>query len=131
MEVATYELRRPRSEPEIIPPYRAPSDRAGFNRAGGPAFRHDLFSRDPFRGSRGHPHGAPRAAGETADFEPVEVWGPAPLAMHLVLLVLGVALAAMVAFVLGVVLIALPVIGMIVAVTALAAFIRGNRRPAR
>ncbi|HEX3498306.1 MAG TPA: hypothetical protein VHT04_03185 [Stellaceae bacterium] len=102
----TDEPEQPRSEPEIIPPGRAPR----YGRAD---------------------NAGPRVAFDTRAFERVYVFRPRPLNVLLVVLTLGAVTAALVVFLLGAVLVALPVVGTIVAIALITAFFRGNRRPVR
>jgi len=102
---------QPRSEPEIIPP-----DRAG--------------SRAFHRRSAAH-RAAPREAFEAHRYERVYVAPPRPFSIILAVLALVAVAAALVVFLLGTFLIALPLIGSIVLVAFITAFIRGNRREMR
>jgi hypothetical protein len=102
------EPQRPRSEPEILPPERGESR----------AFRRRRHAREA----------AARAAFETQAYEYVHVSRPGPFAIFLAVLGLGAVAAALVVFVLGTVLVALPLIGTIVAVALLAGLLRGSRR---
>ena len=102
---STDEPEQPRSEPEIIPPGR------------------------PLRGWRRERRAEElRAAFEARRLERVYVGRPRPFAILLALLGLAAVAAALVVFVLGTVLIALPLIGTIVAVALLAGLLRGSRR---
>jgi hypothetical protein len=108
---------QPRSEPEIIPP--------GYDVRG-----QDV--RDP--GGRGRGAGRHGPLGDTgpgASFERVYVFRPRPLNALFAVLALGAVAAALVVFLLGAVLIALPVVGTIVAIALVTAFLRGSGRPAR
>ena len=104
---STDEPEQPRSEPEIIPPGRA------------------------FRSRRSERGPEPRAAFEARLYERVYLARPRPLAILLAVLGLGAVAAALVVFVLGTVLVALPLIGTIVAVALVAGLLRGHRRQLR
>jgi hypothetical protein len=101
------EPEQPRSEPEIIPP------------------NHKVRGRGAGR------HGPLGDSGPGAGFERVYVFRPRPLNALFAVLALGAVAAALVVFLLGAVLIALPVVGTIVAIALVTAFLRGSGRPAR
>jgi hypothetical protein len=102
------EPQQPRSEPEILPPDRGESS--------------------AYRRRRGARAAAARAAFETQTFEPVYIAPPGPLAIFLAVLGMGAVVAALVVFLLGTVLVALPLIGTVVGVALVAGLLRGSRR---
>jgi hypothetical protein len=104
------EPQQPRSEPEIIPPDRAGSRAFRRRRA---AEARGLGARDAF---------------DAQVYEHVIVSRPGPLAIMLAILGLGAVAAALVVFVLGTVLVALPLIGTIVSIALVAGLLRGRRR---
>jgi Flp pilus assembly protein TadB len=101
-ERSSDEVRQPRSEPEILPP--------------GP----------PRRRGAGDP--GPRTAYDRRGFERVYVFRPRPLTALLAVLAVGGVALALVVILLGAVLVALPVVGAIVAIGLLTALLRGARR---
>jgi hypothetical protein len=101
---STDQPEQPRSEPEIIPP--------------GQPTRRSRAERSPFGPGMGFDASAGR----------VYVFRPRPLAALIAALAIGGVALALVVFLLGAVLVALPVIGAIAAIGLLAAFLRGGRR---
>jgi hypothetical protein len=127
---STEEPRPPRSEPEIIPPDRP--DRASFRRPGGTrrfGRRVDERRVNEGRGDEGRPQ--PRVDLDGHQFARVYIARPRPFSIVLAVLALVAVAAALVVFLLGTFLIALPLIGTIVLVAFITAFIRGNRREMR
>jgi hypothetical protein len=111
------EVRQPRSEPEIIPPSRARRRGAG-----------DPGPRLGFEAGGFEPRGFEPGGFEGGGFERVRVFRLRPLTALLTALALGGVALALVVILLGAVLVALPVIGAIVAVGLLTALLRGARR---
>jgi hypothetical protein len=104
-ERSTDQPEQPRSEPEIIPPGQPMPRRAA--------------GRDPF---------GPRVAFDAQGFQRVRVFRLGPLTALIAVLALGGAALAAVVFLLGAVLVALPVVATVVAIAFLTALLRGMRR---
>jgi hypothetical protein len=101
-ERSSDEVRQPRSEPEILPPSR------------------------PGRRGTGDP--GPRMGFEARGFERVRVFRLRPLTALVATLAVGGVALALVVILLGAVLMALPVVGAVVAIGLLTALLRGARR---